>query len=394
VEYLFWSTSLGGGTVFSTTQFDTHESSTYNGQSSELENSHTTGPDTGHSSSHSTHTYTVAIGSSIDIDISIDAVSTMLRPPTAAGGGAYVMLQGTLSPIVPSLKIDDVSQSTFIVGDSITFHANVGAPIAGVQVQWTVEGQDAAMGITGFPTNVVTTTDATGGASFTFTPSNNSNLVNDRHTTWTKGSLIANTALTFQITASATLSGQSIQDTKTVTQDPKDQLREEYYDYGIPVPTRNEIVASLGAGFNQGNYSVQLSDGLETRYDAILAAYRGRPITVSVGGKQFSSAIPIDASVDISSGYRNPQRNKAKDGAKLSKHMFGQALDLVPNPSMRVMINGRLIRVTVPLHGANGLYAALQDAAASQAGNTAIAEQDATQVPVGDTRENHIHVQW
>jgi hypothetical protein len=54
------------------------------------------------------------------------------------------------------------------------------------------------------------------------------------------------------------------------------------------------------------------------------------------------------------------------------------------------MVNGRPRRVALSLHDV--LYPALLTAA--QTVGTAFAEQSATPVPIGDTRENHIHVQW
>lgn len=293
------------------------------------------------------------------------------------------------------VEINYLSRKTFITTDEITLRAS--AP-AGTQIKWTVEGRGAAAGITGFPTNVVTTADQNGVATFRFTPSNNQALVNDRRTRWTRGSTTANPAISFEVTAKATIAGveSMVRLSNTtlgpLTQDETDRLRQEYLDYNIPVPTRDEVVRSLGAGFNQGNYGVQLSVGLPNRYNAILAAYRGSRVTATINGQQYTTTIPNNAVLSISSGYRNPQRNKAI-GSMFpdSKHTRGRALDLVPGAvQVQITVNGQRRTVTLNLH--KTLYPALQVAAATQ--GSAIAEQGATQVPVGDTRENHIHVQW
>lgn len=300
--------------------------------------------------------------------------------------------------VAPDITITSLSTRTFITTDEIELKATVtGAPI-GTQVLWTVQGLDAAASVTGFDTNFVTTTDGSGIATYRFTPSNNPNLVNDRRTNWTKGNRMANQEISFQVIAKMTISGNDIEtrlsDTTfgPLTQDETDRLRQEYYDYNIPVPARGDVVPFLGPGFNQGNYGVQLSVGLNTRYNAIVAAYRGRPVSVVINGLTYNTTIPANAPVTISSGYRNPQRNRAV-GSRIpdSSHTRGRALDLVPSVvHVVVMVNGARVRVPLSLHGV--LYPALQAAAATQ--GTAIAEQGAIQVPVGDPREDHIHVQW
>ena len=299
-----------------------------------------------------------------------------------------------------AFRITDLSTSTFIATDPITLHASIGVEQPGVAVTWTVTGLDAAAGIAGFPTNVVAMTDVQGVATFTFQPSKNPNLVNDRRTTWTKGSRQANPALSFDVTARASLGGVDVASKLSTSmlgilrQDERDILREEYFDYNIPVPTRNQVVPSLGAGFNEGNYTVQLSVNMPARFNAILAAYRGRQFTVTIGGRDYVATVPRDATLTITSGYRNPQRNKAIGSiVPDSNHTRGRALDLVPNAvNVTVVVAGHTTRTVAPLHGPRGLYAALF--AAGQTVGTSIAEQSSLAVPVGDTRENHIHVQW
>jgi hypothetical protein len=223
-------------------------------------------------------------------------------------------------------------------------------------------------------------------------------LVNNRHTQWTKGSYTANSAISFEVTAKVTISGAEIAthlsdaNLGRLSQDETDRLRQEYYDYQIPVPARSEVVHSLGGAYNGGNYGVQLSVGLDRRYNAIVGAYRGRQVTVTVAGHQYNATIPMDAAVTISSAYRNPQRNKIVGSVYPdSAHTRGRALDLVPGAvSVTVNINGHATVVALSLH--QNLYPALRDAAATQ--GSAISEHGAVQVPVGDTTEDHIHVQW
>jgi hypothetical protein len=210
---------------------------------------------------------------------------------------------------------------------------------------------------------------------------------------------VANPAISFEVTATCLLDGieyrDSLSDTNLgpLTQDETDRLRQEYSDYNIPVPARSEVVPSLGAGYNDGNYNVQLSVGLPAHYDAILAAYHGRPVTVTIDGQEYDASIPDDAPITIKSGYRNPQNNRAiRSRYADSKHTRGRALDLAPSEvQVLIMVNGQPTSVTLPLH--QTLYPALLEAA-NETGVRAIAEDWGRPVDVGDPSENHIHVQW
>ncbi len=330
-------------------------------------------------------------------------VSVLNQASVPAGGyfarSVFLSVRMDKAPTInPAINIDYISTSSFITTDSIELGASVTGVPSGTQVFWTVQGSGAAADVSGFPTNVVTTTDADGVATFRFTPSDNQALVTNRRTVWSQGSDKQNPAICFQVIASMNVNGKRFESRLSDTnlgdlkQDETDCLRQEYYDYDIPVPARSEVVPSLGLGYNAGNYGVQLSVGLDARYNAILAAYRGRQVTVTIAGQRYNTSIPDNAPVTISSGYRNPQRNRYV-GSRIpeSRHTRGSALDLVPSlVQVIIMVNGSSRRVTLPLHEV--LYPALQAAASTQ--GIAIAEQGARQVPVGDLRENHIHVGW
>lgn len=310
----------------------------------------------------------------------------------------------------PSISIVNLSPRTFIATDTITLKAKLSNGAAGIPVKWTVEGRGAASDITtGFPTQEVHTTDGSGVSTFSFTPSGNPAFVNNRCTEWVRGSKQANTPISFAITAQAVMPDGTVRNTSLaasglgpLAQDDTDRLRQEYYDYDIEVPGRSEVVASLGAAVNgadygQGPYGVQLSVDLPGHRDSVLAAYRGRQVMVNVtfNGQLISVpvTIPANAPVSVSSGYRNPQYNKAsKSKYTKSKHIRGRALDLVPRAISVIaqLPNGQTQKVMLSLHGT--LYPALL--AAAKTVGTAITEQGAIWVPVGDTRENHVHVQW
>jgi len=120
---------------------------------------------------------------------------------------------------------------------------------------------------------------------------------------------------------------------------------------------------------------------------------------VNINGEIYHTfaAIPDNARITISSGYRNPQRNKAV-GSKYpnSKHVQGIALDLVPSMvkvTVEVTIEGQITRkrVTLDLHKA--LYPALATAGSSS-GKNAICEKGSKLLTCGDESEDHVHVNW
>jgi len=298
---------------------------------------------------------------------------------------------------VPTLSISSLQTPSttgnlhsFIATDTITLQAKVNPPNQGMAVKWTVMGIGPAGGISGFPRDQIQNTDGGGVSTFTFSPSDNPAFVTNRRTTWATASTAANDPIGFEVIAELDSNGQSNKSSLSATnlgsllQDQTDTLREEYYDFNVPVPSRNVIVPSLGATYNESPYSVQASVDLPGHYSAILSAYRSSTLII---GTQ-SIPIPSTANVVISSAFRNPRRNLAIGSVHPnSKHTVGQALDLQPVPTFAV-IDG--VRTMLDLH--DDFYPALATAAATQ--GTAIAEQGAVPVSIGDIHENHIHVQW
>ncbi|HYV27659.1 MAG TPA: D-Ala-D-Ala carboxypeptidase family metallohydrolase [Candidatus Eisenbacteria bacterium] len=308
-----------------------------------------------------------------------------------------LVITWTLSPVgIPNLKITALDTPfsandlhSFVSTDQIALKAQVTPALAGSPVKWTVVGQGAASGISGFPSGEVHSTDAQGISTFTFKPSDNGSFVRDRQTGYTTASRQPNKPISFEVIAElqsvTTLRSRLSQTTLgLLQQDETDVLRQEYVDFSIPVPSRSDVVPSLGGYFNGGPYGVQLSADLPNHYNAILNAYRGSTITVN--GQ--SVGIPQTAPIQVTCGFRSPRINKAVGSIlRDSRHMRGRALDLKPIV-FDVVVNGR--RTPVSLHGS--LYPALQAAAATQ--GFAFAEQSARPVPLGDPTENHIHVEW
>ena len=305
-----------------------------------------------------------------------------------------------------AVQIVSLSRQSFVATDTISLVAHAAGAPAGQVVTWTLIGEDAASGVSPLPTNVVTLTDANGDATYSFRPADIASLVKDRRTRWNKGSRSPNPAMTFDIIAKRSVGGNQFESvlSKTglgpLTQTEADCLRQEYFDYGVPIPAPDEVVFSLNPfapGLNKGNYALQLSDRLIDKWSSIQTQYASTTLTFDVlfQGQTYPNVVvpmPSSAGLRVTSGYRNPQRNRAV-GSELndSRHMRGRALDLQPlSFSARVELPGGLrVRFPVTFHD---LMPALRDAAATA--GTAICERGSKQVVCGSPTEDHVHVGW
>jgi hypothetical protein len=328
----------------------------------------------------------------------------------------------TVESAEPRLRIISVDTPTqeedhsFIVTDPITLEARLTPAREGVPVKWTVEGLQAAAPIKGFPKDVEVNTDAAGISTFSFRPSDNAALVKDRHTTWSSGSRVPNPPIAFDVTAVIDTQSLKLDSRLSKTslgqlvQDETDTLRQEYFDFKAgTIPRRTNIVSGLeGKNFNRGNYTVQMSDKLQERFDEILAAYRSQIVTVS--GQQVRMPASALIQVTTGGGFRNPRKNAVVSKHRASYHTLGQALDLKPvEAAVMVTVAGSKKRLVLDRHAV--LYPALLKAAESQ--GRAIAEAEGHQVDVGcchcivmvkdpktgqevekSVCEDHIHVQW
>ena len=285
----------------------------------------------------------------------------------------------------PSLKLH-----TFVSTDTITVKAGVVLFPAGVPVVWKVIGRGAANGLGGFPLQEMRVTDNNGISTFTFSPKDNP-LFPANRLTWAKLGVTPNLPLRFDVTATVIDEGRTFTAKLSeiesyigkLMQDETDVVRQEYIDFALPtIPTRADFVTSLGQGFNEGNYSIQMDSGLQSKYNAVLAAYRGRQISV----KGQTVTIPNSAQLLIS-GYHNPRRSAGinHSSATAGSHLFGKALDLTPSP-ITVSINGKQV-----ILGTAQLMKPLLEAASSA--GTAFLEQGR----FGSSslsKADRIHVQW
>lgn len=154
---------------------------------------------------------------------------------------AEILAHATLSDPRP-IALTKLSARTFIATDTITLQATLGDHAPGVDVAWTVIGNEAAANLAGFPAGAVRPTDSSGVSTFSFSPAANPSLVDDRHRNWTGGSRTANPPISFEVVASVQIDGSthesrlSSTDLGPLEQDETDRLRQEYYDYGLPIP--------------------------------------------------------------------------------------------------------------------------------------------------------------
>lgn len=117
-----------------------------------------------------------------------------------------------------------------------------------------------------------------------------------------------NGAMNATISVFVVYQGQEIlNDTKVITQDTIDQIRQEYVDHtNITIPIRSKF-ASASGGLNYGDYTY-----------AII-----QPITDQL--THWDSHYAYE--VTHTSGYRNPEHNEDVPGAWGSQHQFGTAID-------------------------------------------------------------------
>jgi hypothetical protein len=258
-------------------------------------------------------------------------------------------------PVTPSIEITRVGgvDQTFLWNEAITLTGRViNAPVNSVPAtsfDWTVQGLSTNAG-NGNPHT------AANQSQFTFTP----NPSNRPRT----GSRRPNDPIRYLVMARAANATGSF----WLTQDEPDIIRQEYLDLGPVVPPdRAQIQAPAIAGYNTGNYSLIVDNGLDT----------ARTDTETEFQALFPAGGAPAPAIGVSSGYRNPRRNVAA-GSNFpvgSRHVWGRALDLVVNGANAV-IWGRLRQA-----GAN-------------AGNSSICEDGPTQIPCNNPNVDHVHIQW
>jgi hypothetical protein len=325
----------------------------------------------------------------------------------------------TPPPTPPTIAItrEGGEGKTFVSTDTITLKAQVtaapatgtgsgagavaGGAVAGgvagvaaaapVGVNWTVRSDSAKSGI-GNPHT------AANKETFSFKPNPTGRP--------TSGSRSPNPPIKYKVDAE--LNGGKA--TFDLEQDETDIIRQEYIDYGTSYkPVRGDVVAPSNAAFNVGNYSLIVDNGLDTALSSTTSefatltqnaaapaptpaptsppatapagatgpagAVEGAAAGVAGAAATAAAAVPVPA-LSISSGYRNPQRNKAAGSVtKNSYHTQGRALDLV-------------------VAGANATLWARLRKAGTNAGYYSICEDGPTVKPCNDASVDHVHIQW
>ncbi|HEY2028927.1 MAG TPA: hypothetical protein VGH20_06930 [Myxococcales bacterium] len=170
------------------------------------------------------------------------------------------------------------------------------------------------------------------------------------------GSRKPNRALQYEITAR--VDGEAIQTTLRVQQDEADVLRQEYADYKTAFqPKRKDLGALKHPRLNTGNYTLvaeEVSGTLDSLVDEV-----GAQVKALLHQRGLSQEFDLEGCV--TSGFRNPQRNRAAGSIALnSLHVRGRAIDCDPravpiagltsSDMMCVVENAGLLAVK-PLHG-------------------------------------------
>ena len=107
---------------------------------------------------------------------------------------------------------------------------------------------------------------------------------------------------------------------KTIAQDVKDQIRQEYVDHGISVPDREKFGRDHGDKYdNEDDYGYAIHEPARSN----LAKWRA----------QFKRSTGLSRDIEISGGYRNPEHNwehlraRGYKPSKTSNHQYGGAID-------------------------------------------------------------------
>lgn len=323
-----------------------------------------------------------------------------------------------------------VSTPTFVSTDEIRVTFGIGANVPGILSDvaltgyvvypngaavaigtWDLKAKEQPVGRWGY----VTASSTGGKIQVTFVPEWLPGLHNDRVAKWTGGSYTANPALRFDVECQLDVFGAEQETAYTSvmesglampTQDEIDTLRQEYIDLSVsgkPIPERRDFIAALDppestnspvAGYNAGNYHVQLGSQLVARFGTLLDRFRGRTV-ITASGKPLlidgkTVQIPANATLTVSCGFRCPQRETKILGhtSPISRHTLGRALDVKPSTPVTVVVGGHWVTLDLYQH----IYPTLLQAAKSMS-EYAQLENSQVQVAPGQAAD-HCHLQW
>lgn len=190
------------------------------------------------------------------------------------------------------------------------------------------------------------------------------------------GSTAASPPLSYALKANRCSSN----DTNTVTQDVRDTIRQEYVNHGISVPSRSGFTSVVGSlhfsasEISQSAYAVMVGDpGLIG--EAVRTEYN-QQLRTALGNPNFP-----DQGLNMSSGWRNPERNENVFGVVSSIHQYGNAADL------------QILTSTVTASGLTSAQLWTILAAAGDAVGTAFCENGPSQVACTNAVVTHVHTQ-
>jgi hypothetical protein len=263
------------------------------------------------------------------------------------GGDEHSTTVYTIYPALEIIRTDRTDASFLADRSQLSFVVKVNKPgIDPNTANWTVTGTSTDSG-NGDPHT------ANNASTFRFTPNPTNRL--------TTGSTVPNDPISYNI--EVTVGGLS--EAYELKQDPTDIIRQEYVDFQLHPPAREEIMAPTNNAFNTGNYALIVDRGMQRALDGTISQF-----------ERLSAPGAPPASVTVSSGYRNPRKNIWVKSVHLnSRHVWGSALDLVANPANV------------------GMWTRLRQAGQS-AGYTSICEHGGTQIQCDDPAVNHVHIQW
>ncbi|RKU12711.1 hypothetical protein C6501_10535 [Candidatus Poribacteria bacterium] len=150
------------------------------------------------------------------------------------------------------------------------------------------------------------------------------------------------TKMKFTLTFTArTKAGHTVTVSLPLEADDTDQLRQEYVDYGRPIPSRNDSKWTGENTYDFGHYKTMMDVGLATKKSNWVAEINKLRGTDEETGEKIPAFTVGD--FVVTSGYRNPHHNFDHSGSTslMSSHMYGYALDV----RGKALAGGRLLDI-------------------------------------------------
>lgn len=189
------------------------------------------------------------------------------------------------------------------------------------------------------------------------------------------------TKMSFTLTFTAqTKAGHTVTVSLPLEADDTDQIRQEYVDYGRPIPSRNDSKWTGENTYDFGHYKTMMDVGLGTKQSEWVAEINKLVDEINERENKEIPAFTVGDFV-VTSGYRHPHHNfdHAGSTALMSPHMYGYAIDV----RGKALAGGR----TLDINGDG------ENTAADRTIMTEAAKATGSREPI-IYKTKHVHVDW